>query len=45
MDEESYDKKLWIGIRGVEDNYKNPDFSEGDFVKAMGMSKSLLNNN
>ena len=45
MDEESNDKKFMDRVLEVmKDNYQDPDFSAGDFVKAMGMSKSLLNN-
>ena len=45
MDKDSNDKKFMDRVLEVmKDNYRDPDFSAGDFVKAMGVSKSLLNN-
>lgn len=44
VEEDSSDKKfLDKAIKVVKENYKNPDFEVGDFIEAMGISKSLLN--
>lgn len=44
MEEESSDKKfLNKAIDIIKSNYKNPAYESGDFIEAMGVSKSLLN--
>lgn len=44
VEEDSGDKKfLDKAIKVVKENYKNPEFEVGDFIVAMGISKSLLN--
>lgn len=44
IEEESGDKKfLDKAMKVVKENYKKSDFEVGDFIEAMGISKSLLN--
>lgn len=44
MEEESSDKKfLNKAFDVIKSNYKNPAYESGDFIEAMGVSKSLLN--
>lgn len=42
--EESNDEKfLRKALEVIKENYKNTEYETGDFIKAMGVSKSLLN--
>jgi len=44
IEEESSDKKfLNKAFETIKNNYKNSSYELGDFIEAMGMSKSLLN--
>lgn len=44
VEEESSDKKfLNKAMQVVKENYKNPEYEVGDFIEAMGVSKSLMN--
>lgn len=44
IEEESGDKKfLDKALEIIKQNYKLPDYEVGDFIEAMGVSKSLLN--
>lgn len=44
IEEDSGDKKfLERAMKVVKENYRNPDFEVGDFINALGISKSLLN--
>ena len=44
IEEDSGDKRfLERAMKVVKENYRNPDFEVGDFINAMGISKSLLN--
>ncbi len=44
IEDGSGDKKfIERAMRVVKENYKNPDFGVSDFIRTMGISKSLLN--
>jgi ligand-binding sensor domain-containing protein/AraC-like DNA-binding protein len=44
MEEEPMDKKFVNkALEVIKENYKNPTYEVGDFIAAMGVSKSLLN--
>lgn len=44
VEEESNDKKfLNKAMQVIKENYKNPEYEVGDFIEAMGVSKSLMN--